>query len=798
MVIPGRPPSGRRAALAAGIFLALAAAGPLRGQERAEVTARLEPTRIELGETADLVIEVAPSGLTQDVPEPQLPDLPAAVVSQSRESRVSLEDGDISRRVVYRYRLRPTAAGRLRIDPVRVDVGGVPLETAALELEVVRSRTDEVAAETSVGLPAFFATTRVDRERAYVGEQVTLTFAFYHDPRASLAESPDYDPPSSPGFWRVEVDSAPRVQTERIGSRVFHVQRFRYALFALRPGRLEIGPASVRVLEPDPVEWWRPGRPRTLRTDPLRIDVERLPAGAPESHDGAVGRFELEGGPSGRTGMVGVPLELSLAVTGVGNPTTVGKPLLPAWPDVVVTRAGAETATRVRDGVVGGEATFTYLLSPVQAGPLDLGRALFAYFDPARHAYVVDSLDLGEIEVRPSAAMVASAPEPGDAREGGPTLWPARSPADAAPESVPPWYWGALLGPWLAWLGLAGWRRRSPPETVPTATVARFAARRRASRTAGGRGLDSALRAMEEAVAATWPDGPPEDVDALARAARQAVLESEYGGAPPDEADRRLQEVERRLRRGAAGRGSSRAWIALLGAALAVTGPGPAAGQTTGAADPRAEAVWERANAAYRTGEFERAISLYRGLVTRHADPRLQANLAAALWRAGRRGEAVVHYRRALVVEPRNASLRADLGRLRTELGLESRPGWTGLLEWVRLDELLWVLLAATTVGFVAFAGTGGRKRVALPVLAGTTLIAAAVVVRAWAGSRPLAIALRPAQMAATPGGAPIVEMVEGAEVQVLERGETSWRIRVPQGHGGWVPADAVEPVILR
>lgn len=803
MVTGVRYPRGWRVGLAAGVLLTAVAAAPLRGQEQADVTARLEPARIELGDTADLVIEVAPSGLTENVPEPSLPELPAAVVSQSRESRVSLQDGDISRRVVYRYRLRPTAAGRLRIDPIRVDVGGRTLTTAALDLDVVRPRTDGVAAETSGGLPAFFATARVDRERAYVGEQVTLTFAFYHDPRAPLAESPDYDPPSSPGFWRVEVDSAPRVQTERIGDRVFHVQRFRYALFALRPGRLEIGPAGVRILEPDPVEWWRPGRPRTLRTDPLHVEVEMLPEGAPESHDGAVGRFELEGRPSGRTAMVGVPLELSLAVKGVGNPTTVGEPLLPGWPDVDVTKAGAETTTRVVDGVVGGEASYTYLLSPARPGPLDLGRARFAYFDPALRAYVVDSLDLGEIEVRPSAAMATSATGRGEERERGPMLWPARPPAASLSGGVPSWYWGALLGPWVAWLGLVGWRRRSGRrEPRPADAVARFAARRKAVRTTDGQGLDAALRAMHEALAATWPDGPPEEVAGLARGAREAVLESEYGRASPAEADRRLQEVERLLRHGAAGPtvrgGIGLLGAGLVGAALVLAAPGSAAGQTDGAYAVRPEAVWERANAAYRAGDFGRAVSLYDELVARHPDPHLEANLAAALWRAGRRGEAVVHYRRALALEPRNDSLRADIDRLRTGLELNPRAGWIDLLERVRLDELLWVLLGVTTLGFIAFAASGGRKRVALPVLIGTVLITAVVAARAWTASRPVAIALRPVQVAAAPGGVPIVELKEGTEVRVLERRRTSWRIRAPGEPAGWVPAGTVEPVIGR
>ena len=122
---------------------------------------------------------------------------------------------------------------------------------------------------------------RVDRQRAWTGQQVTLTFSFYHDPATPLAESPDYDPPQTPGFWRVELSSAPEISSERVGDRTYQVQRFRYALFPLHPGRAEIGPARVRVVQPDPERWWEPGRPRVLATDPLVVTVDELPAGAP-------------------------------------------------------------------------------------------------------------------------------------------------------------------------------------------------------------------------------------------------------------------------------------------------------------------------------------------------------------------------------------------------------------------------------------------------------------------------------------------------------------------------------------
>ncbi len=375
----------------------------------ARVTARLESSQISLGETVDLVVEIEPPALATPVEEPDLPRLPAVVVGRSRASQVQVVGTRVRRVIVHRFTLQPLDAGTMRIPPLEVRVGDRSLVTSALDLEVVDRgegwRLGRREGEpTEGGPPQFFVTARVDRDHAYVGEQVTLTFAFYHDPRAPLAESPDYDPPDTPGFWRIELDPEPVLSTEQIGGRTYRVQRFHYALFPLTAGEHEIRSASVRIVEPDPREWWRRTGVRTLETDPLVVTADSLPGEAPAGFDGAVGRYALEG-EIGRSAIpAGVPIELELRVRGVGNPTAIGAPVLPAWPDVVVRAPTVETKTEIARRTVNGEARFRYLLSPQVPGQLDLGAARLVYFDPKAGAYGVDTLALGEIEVVPSSS----------------------------------------------------------------------------------------------------------------------------------------------------------------------------------------------------------------------------------------------------------------------------------------------------------------------------------------------------------------------------------------------------------
>ena len=762
----------------------------------ATVTARLESSQISLGETVDLVIEIEPPGLSTPVEEPDLPRLPAIIVGRSRSSQVQVVGTRVRRTIVHRFTLQPLDAGTMRIPPLAIVVGDRSLVTAALDLEIIDRgeawRLGRYEGEPADGgPPPFFVTARVDRDHAYVGEQVTLTFAFYHDPRAPLAESPDYDPPNTPGFWRIELDPEPVLSTEQVGGRTYRVQRFHYALFALTAGEHEIRSASVRIVEPDPSEWWRRTGTRTLQTDPLVITADSLPLEAPPGFDGAVGRYALEGDIR-RSTLAGVPVELELTVRGVGNPTVIGAPALPAWPDVVVRAPVVETETEIVRRAVHGEANFRYLLSPQAPGRLDLGVAQLVYFDPTVGAYAVDTLALGEIEVvpSPSAPTVtrASTPE-------GPTLRPARQPRAPRPRGLAGRadYWFALAAPWLAWLGAvaAGRVRRRPPRGVtPGQAITELEVVWRAI--AGGEpgASQRAIVALDMALA-VWQGVWPATAAKPAAEARVALEATAYGGGEVVNATGALERLVVALR---IDRDNSKRRTASTLLLLTLVSVSAAGAKVQAGADPTIR--WEDANQAYRAGAFDRAAETYRELVRVHADPNLEANMAAALWRSGGRGEALLHYRRALELAPRDRAIRREAERLRAELGDPADGGsrLTAILGWVRLDELLALLLVASTVsvGLIALARRrrwAGRPAIVTFALAITISIAAAghgvVLDRA-----DQAMALETLGLSAEPDGPPIASVAEGSVVTLLESGADRARIKAQGLPAGWVAVD--------
>lgn len=107
------------------------------------------------------------------------------------------------------------------------------------------------------------------------------------------------------------------------------------------------------------------------------------------------------------------------------------------------------------------------------------------------------------------------------------------------------------------------------------------------------------------------------------------------------------------------------------------------------------DAVFVEAATAYDAGDYAAAIALYERL---HAEgwqvAELYYNLGNAYYRQGKPGLAVLHFKRALALAPRNAHARHNLEFvLRAADAVQpTQMGWARLLRRLRLSE--WVMLA--------------------------------------------------------------------------------------------------------
>ena len=226
------------------------------------------------------------------------------------------------------------------------------------------------------------------------------------------------------------------------------------------------------------------------------------------------------------------------------------------------------------------------------------------------------------------------------------------------------------------------------------------------------------------------------------------------------------------------------------------------------------------ANQLYEQGQYAQAVQAYEQLIEQgYSDSALFYNLGNAYYKQGDYGGAVLNYRRAQRLAPRDADIQANLEMARSravdQFEVAENSGTLSLVGEAVRDTFTHNQLAMTALGlwilFVillllfdsAKAGSGWRKglKYALAVTA-VVLVVGILALGAYgyvdgAQSEGVIVASQ-VEVTSGPGKQYMTEFTlhSGTEVELVEtRG--SW-IRLVAAGGeleGWVPVSAVEPV---
>ncbi len=351
----------------------------------------------------------------------------------------------------------------------------------------------------------------IDKPRAVVGEQVTLTVYLYVDDQTSEPEFQDVHEVTAGDFLK-----KPLVEDERslklvgyaeVAGRRYAVQLLRKtALFPLKAGDLEIGPMTVGVAR---------GRNAGSReSEHLRVRVSEPPvSGRPPGYTvGDVGRYALTAEVAPRTIERGAAVAVTIELSGSGNlPSALTPPMRPGvdW---------LEPATHEKVGAAdglhfGGQRTFAYVVRMKQEGAIDLGSFTLPYWDPDTKSYGVARAELGTVQVRPGSAPIAATEEIADPLPGLPG--PRANRLGVRPSA------SHLADTPLFWVGIA-----APPFAYAFALGAHAASRRlREGARRRATSPEAAARArIADADAASRKDDPRAALAAIVRAVEAATV----------------------------------------------------------------------------------------------------------------------------------------------------------------------------------------------------------------------------------------------------------------------------------
>jgi hypothetical protein len=458
-------------------------------------TAVLSNSEAAVGETVQLQIRISGSSAK---PPTQIAVDGLEIRQTGTEQHYEMNNFSVSQSVIYNYTVLPMKAGKFRIPPQTVEVGGTSLRTPELALNVSGSAGGAARGNSSPAQPSIdpkriaFIELIIPKAEAYVGEVVPVVVKLCLNPRVRFQAIDQLDI-NAQGLTIQKLTKSGE-NMEAINGATYNVVTFKTALAAARTGKFEIPAMEVKavVLLPDrqpsnsnprgprsPFDMFNMdpfgdliGRPHdlTIRSEPVTLQVKPLPPNAPASFSGAVGNFAMTAEANPKSVQMGDPITITATISGRGNFDRVNAPAIEddrGW------HKYPSSAKFKQDDDVGisGTKTFETVLSPnekKQAVP----PLAFSYFDPVKEQYVTLRSEPVPIQVEgnalpsatPSAVAAASA-QPAMATSKPQDIlyqltdWPTRS-QSFTPLHARSIFWMAQLIPLLALFGFVGWKIR--------------------------------------------------------------------------------------------------------------------------------------------------------------------------------------------------------------------------------------------------------------------------------------------------------------------------------------------------
>jgi hypothetical protein len=452
------------------------------------ITAEVDRTILSTKE--QLVLTVTVTGEFLDIPSPDLSQLTDfVVVNSSTSTQVSIINGDLTTQGVYVYRLQPLREGGLVINPISINVDGQVYQTEPIDIRVIAGSVPAPTSAPPVDAPNtqvgqdFFVEAQIDNPKPYLGQQITYVFKLYQ--AATFIGQPDYQPPSFTNFWSQTIVAQPTYNTTA-GGRDYLVTEIRTALFPANLGAVTIAPAKIVIPN-------FPYQDIVLETEPITIDVQSLPAGAPADFKGAVGQFEISAAVSANEGVVNEPITLIVEIKGAGNIEALVEPPLPKLPNWRIFESQAQSTVEVQGDTVYGTRRFERLIVPGQPGDYTIPAISFSYYDLKAGQYRPISTQPISVIVQPGEGedlpppMVAAGPEKqqvsllaGDIRHIKPV--PASLNSEESSLLNQPLYWGGWILPVLLVGGVWLWQNRRQHLLINTAYARSQRARRAAQK----------------------------------------------------------------------------------------------------------------------------------------------------------------------------------------------------------------------------------------------------------------------------------------------------------------------------
>ena len=354
---------------------------------------------------------------------------------KSTSTSISIVNGKRSKTVTnsYTYVLMPLKAGTFTLPAGVATVQGKKISSRSFSIEVVAAKAGASASSSAqssssernaratgtVSSDQIYMRLLVNKTRAVVGEGITATLKLYQ--QVNIRGFEDVKFPSFNGFWTQETVSPSNIEFKRenVGGVIFNTAVLRsWNIIPQKPGDFEIEPAELvclvnvrnsaassgSIFDSFFQDSYSTVRKR-ITTVPLTLHISPLPAGAPASFGGGVGKFEMRASLTKDSLNTHDAASVRISISGTGNLALLEAPKVSFPPDFEAYDVKASDSGRSR--------IFEYPFIPRSHGEFEIGPIEYSYYDISAGRYVTLSSGPLPLVVERGAELESTVPSGG-------------------------------------------------------------------------------------------------------------------------------------------------------------------------------------------------------------------------------------------------------------------------------------------------------------------------------------------------------------------------------------------------
>ena len=357
------------------------------------VKVSVDKQRLQKGELLQLMIEVSGAKNFPKIDKDKLSYNFDFVGGPYEQTSIEFINGKMKDTKTLTLTLSPRRTGNITLPAIQGSVDGKEFVSKPIKILVANNLKD-------VSANSVFIIAEVDKEKAYLGEQITLTYKLYKDTNTKISGIDQFQMPDFNGFWVEEIFTPQRLQYQN-KSVLYQGRKYQVAIL----GKRALFPiaSAEHVIPSVRVKTQIEKKKKTNKRDPFfdpffnsfftetqtifiesnkkTITIKQFPAPKPNDFNGAVGDFKINVTIDQKEIELNNGVMFTISLEGTGNLGLFSLPKVEFPQALEAFPPNDDYKKDVFRNQITGSQKLEYVLIPRGPGHFEIPRIKMSYFN---------------------------------------------------------------------------------------------------------------------------------------------------------------------------------------------------------------------------------------------------------------------------------------------------------------------------------------------------------------------------------------------------------------------------------